>query len=773
MKKPNNPVNRIALLGNHLPRKCGIATFTSDLYSALSSQYPDIYNIVIPVNDIKDGYNYPSNVRFDIDEDDINSYKSAADFININNFDVVCLQHEFGIFGGKNGSHIIKLLDRIKSPVVTTFHTILQNPNNLQKKVLCDIAELSNRVVTMSEIGREFLIDVYNIPEEKIDFIHHGIPDVPFIDPNFYKDKFEAEGKTVLLTFGLLSRGKGIEYAISALPEIVKKHPDTVYFIVGATHPNVIATEGETYREYLTTLAEELGVSENVKFFNRFVEIEELIEFIGAAEIYVTPYLNEHQITSGTLAYAFGSGRAVVSTGYWHAKELLKGGKGRIVPFKDSNAIAKEVIDLMDNEVKMHSMRKKAYNAGRSMVWGEVANVYMKSFNKARTEFGSNNNHSVNFPSKPHSTHLPALNLDHMLRMTDNTGMLQHACYTVPNYVEGYTIDDNARALITTILLQKAGDEYLYRSYNLAIRYLAFINFAWNDETKRFRNFMSFDRRWLEESGSEDSHGRTVWALGMLLGRSSDKDLLKLAGKLFENALEKVTEFTSPRAWAYTIIGINEYLGKYSGDRAVKNIRLQLAKKLMLLYKQNASDDWVWFENKFAYDNAKLSHALLMSGQWIGSKSMTEAGLKTLKWLVEIQTSERGNFSPIGSNGFYEKGGERAYFDQQPLEAHAMVSACLEAYRVTNDVYWQDEAFKTFEWFLGRNDLGQPVYDEQTGGCCDGLHPDRVNENQGAESTLSFLMSQLEMKTAQRKNLIDSAPELKFENILSMKNEAS
>jgi glycosyltransferase involved in cell wall biosynthesis len=773
MKKPNNPVNRIALLGNHLPRKCGIATFTSDLYSALSSQYPDIYNIVIPINDIKDGYNYPSNVRFDIDEDDINSYKSAADFININNFDIVCLQHEYGIFGGKNGTHIVQLLDKIKSPVVTTFHTILQNPNNLQKKVLCDIAELSNRVVTMSEIGREFLIDVYNIPEEKIDFIHHGIPDVPFIDPHFYKDKFEAEGKTVLLTFGLLSRGKGIEYAISALPEIVKKHPDTVYFIVGATHPNVIATEGETYREYLIALAEELGVSENVKFFNRFVEIEELVEFIGAAEIYVTPYLNEHQITSGTLAYAFGSGRAVVSTGYWHAKELLKGGKGRIVPFKDSKAIAKEVIDLMDNEVKMHSMRKKAYNAGRSMIWSEVANVYMDSFNKARTEFGSNNNHSVNFITKPHSTYLPSLNLDHMLRMTDNTGMLQHACYTVPNYVEGYTIDDNARALITTILLQKAGDEYLYRSYNLAIRYLAFINFAWNDETKRFRNFMSFDRRWLEESGSEDSHGRTLWALGMLLGRSSDKDLLKLAGKLFENALEKVTDFTSPRAWAYTIIGINEYLGRYSGDRAVKKIRLQLAKKLMLLYKQNASEDWVWFENKFAYDNAKLSHALLMSGQWIGSKSMTEAGLKTLKWLVEIQTSERGNFSPIGSNGFYEKGGERAYFDQQPLEAHAMVSACLEAYRVTNDVYWQDEAFKTFEWFLGRNDLGQPVYDSQTGGCCDGLHPDRVNENQGAESTLSFLMSQLEMKTAQRKNLIDSAAKLKFENILNIKNEVS
>lgn len=766
-----NLVNRVAFIGNHLPRKCGIATFTTDLSSALSAQNPDLHSIVMPINDIKDGYNYPANVRFDIDEDDISSYRSAADFININNFDVVCLQHEFGIFGGKNGSHILQILERIKSPVVTTFHTILQNPNNMQKKVLCDIAELSNRVVTMSEKGKEFLIDVYNISEDKIDFIHHGIPDVPFIDPNFYKDKFEVEGKTVLLTFGLLSRGKGIEYVIQALPQILKKHPDVVYLVVGATHPHVVASEGESYRESLEALAKELGVSQNVQFYNEFVEIEELKEFIGSAEIYITPYLNEHQITSGTLAYAFGSGRAVISTGYWHARELLDGGKGSIVPFRDSTAIANEVIDLMDNEVEMHSMRKKAYNAGRKMIWSEIANLYMDSFINARREFG-NNNH-LTFDEKPAYAQLTALNLDHMLRMTDDTGMLQHAQYTVPNYEEGYTTDDNARALITTILLQEAGDEYLYRSYNLAIRYLAFINYAWNDETRRFRNFMSFDRRWLEKSGSEDSHGRTIWALGVFLGKSNDNDLLKLAGKLFENALEKVEEFTSPRTWAYTIIGINEYLSRYSGDRIVKKIRLRLAKKLMALYRENATEDWVWFEDKLAYDNAKLSHALLMSGQWIGSKSMTEAGLKSLQWLVNIQTSERGNFSPIGSNGFYAKDGERAYFDQQPVEAHAMVSACLEAYRITKDIYWHNEAIKTFEWFLGRNDLNIPVADEKTGGCYDGLHPDRVNQNQGAESTLAYLMSQLEIKIAEKRNLLHLSDESKFSNIISIKKEVS
>jgi glycosyltransferase involved in cell wall biosynthesis len=764
-------VNRVALIGNHLPRKCGIATFTSDLCSALSSQYPDIYNIVMPMNDIKDGYNYPSNVRFDIDEDDISSYKSAADFININNFDVVSLQHEFGIFGGKYGSHILHILDKIKTPVITTFHTILQNPDNMQKKVMSEVAGLSSRVVTMSEIGKEFLIDVYGIPEEKIDFIHHGIPDVPFIDPNFYKDKFGVEGKTVLLTFGLLSRGKGIEYVISALPEIIKHHPDVVYLVVGATHPNVIATEGENYRESLEKLAKDLGVSQNVKFYNGFVELEELIEFIGAAEIYITPYLNEHQITSGTLAYAFGSGRAVVSTGYWHAKELLKGGKGKIVPFKDSGAIAKEVIDLLDNEVKMHAMRKRAYNSGRNMIWKEVAKQYMECFKRAKIEFG-NYNRIYNLEERAHFSEIPSVNLDHMLRMTDNTGMLQHAKFTVPNYEEGYTTDDNVRALITTILLQEAGDEYLYRSYNLAIRYLAFINYAWNEETKRFRNFMSFDRRWLERSGSEDSHGRTLWALGLLLGRSSDTELLRLAGKLFEKSLESVVDFTSPRAWAYTIIGINEYLTRYSGDRAVKKIRLKLAKRLLSLYRKNATEGWVWFENKLTYDNAKLSHALLMTGQWVGSKSMTEAGLNTLRWLSEIQTSEGGNFSPIGNDGFYEKDGVRAYFDQQPLEGHAMVSACLEAHRVTNDIFWYNEATKAFEWFLGRNDLNIPVVDKQTGGCYDGLHPDRVNENQGAESTLAYLMSQLEMKVAQSKN-ISSVDEMKLGNVLTLKNEVS
>lgn len=740
-------VNRIAVIGNHLPRKCGIATFTTDLHDALSSQYPDLYNIVIPINDKKEGYDYPDNARFEIDEKDIDSYQSAVDFIHINNIDVVCLQHEFGIFGGKSGMYILNVLRNLKVPVVTTFHTVLEAPTEEQKNIMCEIAERSERVVVMSEKGKNFLTGVYNIPESKIDFIHHGIPDVPFVDPNYYKDKFNVEGKKVLLTFGLLSEGKGIEYAIKALPQIIEKHPEVVYMIVGATHPNVISFEGEKYRESLIKLAEELGVARNIQFHNRFVDINELIEFIGCAEIYLTPYLNPFQITSGTLSYSLGAGKAVISTPYWHAKELLADGRGRLVPFKEHEAIAKEVVDLLDNEPVMHSMRKKAYEFGRDMIWPVVAEQYMQSFKKARMKCSPYGKDTLGVIVKYHEGgELPPVKLDHMLRMTDNTGMIQHAKFTVPNYKEGYTTDDNARALIATVYLNELGEEYVPYSYNLAIRYLAFLHYAWNEEKNRFRNFMSFERRWLEEKGSQDSHGRSIWALGTVLGRSNDEELVKLSGKLFEHALPGVLSFSAPRAYAYTILGINEYLRKYSGDRSVKKIRLELTGRLINSYKIHASDDWKWFENSLTYDNAKLSHALLMSGQWVGNDEMTEIGLTSLRWLAGIQTSQAGNFVPIGNNGFYVKGKVRAAFDQQPIEAQAMCSACLEAYRITGDKYWHDEAARAFGWFLGRNDLNLALYDSQTGGCYDGLHPDRVNENQGAESTLAFLMALLEMQ---------------------------
>ena len=742
-------IDRIAFIGNYLPRQCGIATFTTDLCEAMAAEYPDTTCIALPVNDTEAGYAYPPRVRFELTEKDIDSYRRAADFLNINNVDLVSLQFEYGIFGGRAGSHILALLRELRMPIVTTLHTILREPDTDQCRMLEAVAALSARLVVMSARGREFLQEIYHIAPEKIDLIPHGIPDVPFVDPSFNKDLFGVEGKIVLLSFGLLSANKGIENVIAALPAIVERYPNVVYLILGATHPHVIQHEGETYRLSLQWLAQEKGVESNVIFYNRFVSLEELIEFIGAADIYITPYLNAQQIVSGTLAYTLGAGKAVISTPYWYAEEMLADGRGVIVPFKDPVALAAQVIDLLDNEAQRHAMRKRAYLFGRAMIWSQVARRYMESFDRARAE----RRHFVppGFTAKAldkRSGELPPLKLDHLHHMTDETGMLQHAIFTVPNYREGYTTDDNARALMVSALLEALGNG---QALELASRYLAFIWYAFNTETGRFRNFMDYQRRWLEESGSDDSHGRALWALGTVLGRSNTPALQNMSARVFEQALPAILETTSPRAWAFALIGIHEYLRRFSGDSQARQVRDDLAGRLLALYQTHRSDDWRWFEAELTYCNAALPQAMLMCGQWIPNPAMTEIGLESLQWLTDVQcdTTSGGQFVPIGSNGFYPQGGERARFDQQPVEAQAMVSACLEAYRGTGDQRWRKEARRAFEWFLGRNDLHLPIYDPTTGGCRDGLHPDRTNENQGAESTLAFLQSLLELRLAE------------------------
>jgi glycosyltransferase involved in cell wall biosynthesis len=744
-------ISRIGFIGNYLPRQCGIATFTTDLCEAIATQFGDTSCIALPVNDIEAGYAYPPRVRFELAERDIDSYRRAAGFLNINSVDLVCLQHEYGIYGGSSGSHILALLRELRMPVVTTFHTVLQEPNPDQRRVLQEVAALSDRVVVMSERGAAFLEEIYEVPPEKIDMIPHGIPDVPFVDPSFHKDLFGVEGKTVLLSFGLLSANKGIETVIAALPAIIACHPNVVYIIVGATHPHVLRQEGETYRLSLQRLAQDLGVDGSVIFYNRFVSLEELIEFISAADIYITPYLNPAQITSGTLAYTLGAGKAVISTPYWYAEEMLADNRGLLVPFRDPPALAEQVIGLLDDESKRHAMRKQAYLYGRAMIWPQVAQRYMESFERARAERRSFV--PAGYAVKPLSqrpSELPPLKLDHMRHMTDSTGMIQHANFVLPNYEEGYSIDDNARALIVSTHLAEMGfddDE----AYALAYHYLAYIGYAFNHETGRFRNFMDYQRNWLEESGSEDSHGRTLWALGTVLGRSNVPALRSAAGWLFEQALPAILDTTSPRAWAFTLIGIHEYLRRFDGDRRASKVRDELAGRLLNLYHQSRSEDWCWFEDSLSYCNAVLPQAMLMSGQWIPNEAMTEAGLESLTWLAGVQNASQvgGHFVPIGSNGFYARHGERARFDQQPVEAQTMASACLEAYRGTGDERWRIEAQRAFEWFLGRNDLDLSLYDPTTGGCRDGLHPDRPNENQGAESTLAFLQTLLELRLAE------------------------
>lgn len=745
----SSTIKRVGFIGNFMPRQCGIATFTTDLCEAIAAEFDETTCIAVPVNDIEAGYAYPTRVRFELTEKDVSSYLRAADFLHTNNVDLVCLQHEYGIYGGRSGAHILALLRELRMPIVTTLHTILREPSPEQLHVLEDIADLSDRLVVMSKRGVEFLQDVYHVSPEKIDLIPHGIPDVPFVDPSFHKDLFGVEGKTVLLSFGLLSASKGIENVIAAMPEILAQHPNVVYIILGATHPHVKRDEGEKYRLSLQRLALEKGVQEQVIFYNQFVSLEELIEFIGAADIYITPYLNQAQIVSGTLAYTLGAGKAVISTPYWYAEEMLADERGALVPFHDPAALADQVIDLLGNEAKRHAMRKRAYLFGRKMVWPQVARRYMESFERARSERRHFSLKSLTVKALDESPgELPLLKLDHLRHMTDETGMLQHAVFTVPNYHEGYTTDDNTRALIVSTLLEELGSG---EALELASRYLAFVWYAFNSETKRFRNFMDYQRRWLEDRGSDDCHGRALWALGTVLGRSTTPALHSMAGWLFEKALPPITETTSPRAWAFALIGIHEYLNRFAGDRVASQIREELAKRLLTLYQSHRSDDWRWYEEVLTYCNAALPHAMLMSGRSIPDDAMTRAGLESLGWLADLQRagSAGGHFIPIGSNGFYRQGGERARFDQQPAEAQAMVSACLEASRITGDKRWRKEARRAFEWFLGRNDLNLPIYDPTTGGCRDGLHPDRPNENQGAESTLAFLQASLELRVAE------------------------
>src|SRR5579863_1269962 len=752
--KPSLP-SRIAVIGNYLPRHCGIATFTTDLCNAISAEYGTARLLALPVDDTEEGYDYPDRVRWSLAQDNLTSYREAAEFLNFNNIDMVCLQHEYGIFGGPAGRHILHLLRSLKMPVVTTLHTVLREPNPDQLMVMEEIAELSDRLIVMSQLSSQFLQEIFKVPGSKIDMVPHGVPDLPFLDPNFFKDRFGVEGKAVLLTFGLLSPNKGIENVIQALPQILSKHKNVAYIVAGATHPHVLRREGDKYRASLQTFAKEVGVGPQVIFHNRFVSPEDMVEFIGAADIYITPYQHEAQVVSGTLAYALGAGKAIISTPYWHAIELLDDRRGALVPFQNPGAIAHKTIELLDTPAIRHAMRKRAYLFAREMVWKRVARGYMESFLRTRSD--RMESPKVQFSARLNERslgQLPELKLNHLNQMTDDTGMLQHAIFKIANRKEGYTTDDNARALILTVRLECL-DKYrlgktALSSQDSAALYLSFLEHAFNPETGRFKNFLGYDRRWNETEGSEDCHGRALWALGTVLGASQDHGLRGAAGRLFEFSLPAVLPFSSPRAWAYTLLGIQEYLTSYPGDRDAQKVQSALSRRLIQMYESVRQPDWKWFEDVMAYGNARLSQSMLLVGSACSDDRMTSAGLESLDWLLEMQRCEAdGHFVPIGSQGFYLQGGEKARFDQQPIEAAGAVSACLQAYGVTGDGRWRREAWSAFNWFLGDNDLQLPLYDSVTGGCRDGLHPDRANENQGAESTLSFLMALLEMRALQ------------------------
>jgi glycosyltransferase involved in cell wall biosynthesis len=754
LAKPSS-LSSIVFIGNYVPRQCGIATFTSDLCESVAQEAGDADCYAVAMNDIAEGYDYPERVRFEVPQRDPEGYRQLADFINMGGASVVCLQHEYGIFGGPAGADLLLTLRRLRVPIVTTLHTVLREPNEDQRRVMDEICRLSDRLVVMSERAVGFLREVWSVPEWKIEMIHHGIPDMPFVDPNYYKDKFGVEGRRVILTFGLLSPNKGIENMIDALPEIVRRYPDAMYIVLGATHPHVRREHGEEYRLGLSRRARSLGVQDNIVFHNRFVDIGELCEFLGSADAYVTPYLNEEQITSGTLAYALGTGKAVVSTPYWYANDLLAEGRGVIVPFRDPAALAEKVCGLFDNEVERHAMRKRAYTFGRQMVWREVSRRYLDAFERAREERRQRPKSVGKVATLgEHDVELPELDLSHLKRLSDMTGMFQHARFSIPNYAEGYTTDDNARALMVAV----AGREFGPTEPELRVlasRYLAFLNYAFIPAAGRFHNFMSYDRRWLDECGTEDCQGRSVMACGWVVNLSPDEGLVAAAMNLLAAALPATELFTSPRAWAYTLLGLDHYLRRFPGDSNARRMREVLAARLHGLYQANAQEGWRWFEQSLSYANARLPHALLVAGHAMGRPEMVADALAALDWLAGETAAPAGHFVPIGSNGWFRRGGERARFAQQPIEAQTMIDAGRAAYQATSDARWWRLMVRTFEWFFGRNDLGLPLYDYTTGGCHDGLEPDRVSLNQGAESVLSYLLARLTM--GQTKLLVEES----------------
>ena len=738
-------LQRVAFIGNHLPRRCGIATFTHDLHRAVSLDCLDLETGVVVMTDPGRTYDYPAAVRFQIHDETIDEYIRAAEFLNSSHFDVGCLQHEYGIFGGEAGRNIIELLSRLEMPVVTTLHTVLAKPNPAQHEVMSKIIDASAKMIVMAEKGRELLRSVHHVPPRKIEIIPHGIPDFPFLEPHHAKAKLGLVGKTIL-TFGLLSPSKGIENVIEAMPTIIKSCPDAMYVILGATHPNLVRHEGEAYREKLTARVRELGIEGHVIFYNQFVDQATLLDFISMCDVYVTPYLNEAQMTSGTLAYSFGLGKAVVSTPYWHASELLAEGRGILVPFGDAEAIGREVSGLLTDDVRRLAMRKRAYAASRSMTWAQTAKRYLAVFAAAHESAL----HeavlpltSVDVPTKV--AVIPEVRIGHFLSLCDNTGMLQHAVHSVADRAHGYCVDDNARALLLSSALARSGEAQLLSQIDTT-RFAAFVQHAWNPDTRRFRNFMSYDRRWLEPLGSEDSHGRTLWALAECARSDTDPSRRAWAAALFRTALPVVDTFSSPRAWAFSLLGLNVYCALAAGDLAARSMRKLLADRLMALFVANQRPDWVWFEDVLAYDNARLSQAMIETGLATHTAPYVEAGLGSLRWLMALQTAPSGCFRPVGSKSFGRIRRWPDAFDQQPVEATATIAACLAARRASDSEEWPKAAMRAFAWFLGENDLQTALIDPDTGSCSDGLHPDRTNENKGAESALSYLLALVEIR---------------------------
>lgn len=727
-------MNKIAIIGNYPPRKCGIATFTKDLNDGIKEN--GVTTAVVAMNDGLNRYDYPDDVVFEIEQNVMASYINAAEYLNSNNFDAVIVQHEFGIYGGQDGIHIIQLLKRLRIPVVTTLHTVIDDPTENQRQVVNELARISQKLVCISQKGIDLLRTVYEIPEAKCMHIHHGVHQSGTRNISSLRKKLGVAHKKVLLTFGLLSRNKSIEVVINALPEVVKKYPDTVYIVLGATHPHVVKHEGEDYRLMLIRLVNKLNLENNVIFINRFVTNDELFSYLELCDIYVIPYLGEKQISSGTLIYTMAAAKPIISTPFWYAKEMLADERGLLFDFKNADQLAVRINELLGDKEKRKTIAQNAFTLAKECYWPMIGKEYYDLVDRTIVE-ESIRTISAPAPVIESKFVQPPIKLDHLRVLTDYTGILQHAKYNVPDRNHGYCTDDNARALLLSVMLQNEVQD-VDELNRLTSIYLSFIDYAYNPETGKFRNFMNYERRWLDEEGSEDSIGRTAWALGFTSAYTNVSNFYHHSNYLFGKVLPQIDQLTHPRALSYATLGLAHH-ARVHGDDAVIEKLGSCTKKLYMLFDKTIDEEWLWFDEKVSYANSRIPQAMIYAGIYMKDEKLIHRGLKVLDWLIAKQFSNE-LFSPVGNEGWLTPQG-KAPFDQQPLEANGMIDACMQAEVFVKDGTYADYALKAFYWFTGENDCAEPVYDFATGGCRDGLHPGGVNLNQGAESTISWLMS--------------------------------
>lgn len=727
-------------ISSYVPRKCGIATFTRNLFVSYQNLYGTIGKI-IAVDEFPDTP-FPPEVDFVCAKNKISDYARAAEHINSSDAQVVNLQHEFGIFGGSEGRHIITLLKKLKKPVVTTLHTVLQAPSLGYYTSFKEVIHHSHRVVVMSNKAIEILREVYYIPTEKIEMIPHGVPDLPYMEPSYFKKELGFDGRFVILSFGLLNPGKGIELVLEALPEVVKNHPEVLYVILGKTHPEVAKFHGEKYRERLKKLTRENHLENNVVFIDEFLADEVLFNYINASDIYITPYHSQEQITSGTLAYAVALGKVVVSTPYWYAQEILSGGRGCLVPFNDPKTLAMTLNRLLSNQEEMSEMSRAAYHFGRSMIWPRVSEMYNNVFKRTYKEYYLKKLEKISTIRVSSPVHHVQVNLIKLFeRLTDDTGIFQHTKYGIPDLKYGYSSDDVGRALGLVVRMSKFEDKS--KCYYLAKKYLSFIRYV-QKEDGRFHNFVGYDRRYMDEVGSDDTFGRVLAGLGSTVAWSSNASVGSLAKELFDTAIANLRPDLPvshyPKAIAYSICGLHDYLKKYPGTPKVIDLLRSGADYLVKLYHTNRSNDWEWFEPAVTYANAKVPYALMLAYDVFKNSLYLDIAQKTLNFLTNLQYNGV-YFDIIGNKNWLFRGAKRPHFDQQPIEIGYLVEAYCKVFSLVQNKDYLDLANKAFNWFFGNNKLGISVYNIKDGYPLDGLNEDGVNKNSGAESVISFALA--------------------------------